>query len=216
MTNVAVAELHRFEPREVAIDTTVLILPGGGFRILAWDHEGTRLAAWLNERGVPAAVLKYRVPTADLDPPWRLPMGDAAWAAETIRSSHPDRTLGIIGFSAGGQATLRTLIAHGDDFDYAGLVYPAYVLNDDDGYRDGIAVDGSFPPTFLAHAIDDPYPSLACERLHRSLRERGVASELHLYAAGGHGFGMFDTGTPADGWRDAWGRFVRHAGAADD
>jgi acetyl esterase/lipase len=87
--NVSAPQLHVFQaPAETRNGSAVVICPGGGFHILAWDLEGTEVAKWLNSLGVTAIVLKYRVPTYDQNPVWMAPVQDAQRAISLVRS-HP-------------------------------------------------------------------------------------------------------------------------------
>jgi hypothetical protein len=64
--NVSTPEMHVYLPaKEKGNGGAVLVCPGGGFSILAWDLEGTEVAEWLNSIGFAAIVVKYRVPTRD-------------------------------------------------------------------------------------------------------------------------------------------------------
>jgi len=223
-------ELHVYRPAEGAEqETAIVICPGGGFSILAWDLEGTEVAEWLQSIGVTAAVLKYRTPTRDDDPRWQAPASDAQRAVRQLRarSAAADwgiEHLGILGFSAGGQTAARAAVAAGQPYyppqdsldrdvsaqvDFAVLVYPAYLLGDDGKLDPAFAANDATPPMFFAHAQDDPITCLGSVELFRTQQQAGIPSELHVYAGGGHGFGMRPTVHACSRWParcEAWMR----------
>ena len=203
----------------------VLIAPGGGFYFLAIDHEGTEVAEWLNEMGIAAFVLKYRTVPLESDNPkaelWmraqnftqfaadnaeqlRLATDDALAAMTHIRENaeryHVDADrIGMMGFSAGGNLTLSTMLRATDATrpDFIAPIYPW------DGAPVGRMVPEGEQPVFLAVAEDDP---LGLADYTRDLYERWTAARhpvtLHLYPTGGHGFGMRRFGRHADAWTD--------------
>ena len=100
--------LYVYQPKLKTSDASVIICPGGGYGILAIDHEGFEIAQWFNDRGVTAFVLKYRLPQDELfDNAEIRPLQDAQQAFWIIRKNpsdygiSPDK-IGIMGFSAGG------------------------------------------------------------------------------------------------------------------
>lgn len=227
--NVSQPELHLYIPEvDRRTDTAVLICPGGGFSILAWDLEGTEVAEWLRGLGVTAAVLKYRVPTRDTDRSWQTPVMDAQRAVRLLRQHHATADtgitrVGILGFSAGGATAARAAVAGGraayeavDEVDrqsaatdFAVLVYPAYLIDDNGALLPECQPTAETPPMFFAHAQND---RISCDnsiQLFRALRGAGVAGELHVYSDGGHGFGLRKTELPVSDWPsrcEAWMR----------
>jgi len=112
LTNVSAPRLDLYlPPATKANGAAVIIVPGGGFGILASEHEGSELATWLRDRGFVAAVLQHRCPTNKLPKPWELPAFDTQRALSLLRAHatawkvQPDR-IGLFGFSAGGQVAL--------------------------------------------------------------------------------------------------------------
>jgi acetyl esterase/lipase len=206
----------------------MIICPGGGFNILAWDLEGTEVAQWLNAQGIAAFVLKYRVPTNSHTVKWEPPAQDAQRAIRWVRSQadeyHLDKNkVGILGFSAGGctaaRATLHQSPALYEAIDAIDkesakpnltvLIYPAYLVNQDGKLLDDVKVDASTPPMFLAYAFDDPVrPENAIEMMS-ALKRAGVASELHLYDTGGHGYGLRKGSNPAAAWADRCAEWLK-------
>lgn len=208
-------------PAELNTGTAVLIAPGGGYNILAWNHEGTEIAAWLNSLGVNAAVLKYRVPRRDPQTPHILPLQDAQRALALLRANASnwgfaaDR-VGMLGFSAGGHLTVMTAVTGAertypaqDDADtqvrapdFLAPIYPAYLADErtpGDLYP-SIKVTPKFPPTFMAVTHDDVLRGPNAARLYIALREAGVSAELHIYTRGGHGYGIRPSANPVSTW----------------
>lgn len=208
--NVSTPQLHVYQPDENKRNgSCVLICPGGGFNILAWDLEGTEVAKWFNTIGVTAAVLKYRVPTRGIDPKWLLPVQDAQRAISIVRSRAREwkiesQRVGIMGFSAGGYTAAHTALAKKrlykpvDDADKescepnaAMLIYAAYLSSDDNTkLSDELRVTEKSPPMFLVHAFDDRIPAEGAMLLTLAMKKAKVSSELHVYDTGGHGYGM--------------------------
>ncbi|TWU60516.1 Acetylxylan esterase precursor [Rubripirellula tenax] len=217
---VSTPQVHVYRPAENDTSTAVVICPGGGFSILAWDLEGTEIAQWFQSIGVTAIVLKYRVPTREADPRWKAPVQDVQRAismirAGTIEGVRPSR-VGVLGFSAGGNTAAHAALAserHYDAVDsvdgasctpdFAVLVYPAWLVQEDDSSQliDTLAVDENSPPMFLAHAADDRIDAASSVTMFTTLKQHGVASSLHVFATGGHGFGGRIAGAPTDAWR---------------
>jgi acetyl esterase/lipase len=203
--------------------TAVIICPGGGYNILASDHEGEQVARWLNSIGVTGVLLKYRVPrragTAnDVPPPQALMDVQRALSLVRARAAGlklDPRRIGILGFSAGGHLAAwastnpdKRAYEPVDDADkgdarpdFTILIYPAYLLNKGkDGLAPEIRVGPESPPTFFAHAGDDPITVESSVRMYLALSRARVPAELHVYASGGHGFGMNPIGKPVASW----------------
>jgi acetyl esterase/lipase len=206
-------------PRDKANGAAVVVCPGGGHHILAYDLEGTEVATWLNSIGVTGIVLKYRVPFRNSQQRWQAAVQDAQRAMSLTRSKaetwrvDPTR-IGILGFSAGGEAAARAALADGrkyerqdaiDDVsprpDFAVLVYPAGLADKDNAkLRDDIRVAANAPPMYFAHAYDDRARIENSLLLYLQLKRVGVPAELHAYASGGHGFGLRRTDQPCTAW----------------
>jgi len=203
---------------------SVVICPGGGYSILASDHEGDQVAKFLNGIGVTGVVLKYRVPrrqgTANDVPPPQALM-DAQRALGLVRDHAREWKLdpgrvGILGFSAGGHLAAWASAAPGDRRtydpvdpadkasarpDFAVLIYPGYLINrGTDTLRSEVQVTSDTPPTFLAMAGDDAITVDGSLAYYQALKRAKVPGELHIYAEGGHGFGMNPTGKPVAAW----------------
>lgn len=192
----------------------VLICPGGGYSILAWNHEGTAVAAWLNANGISAFLLKYRCPDRRLGA-----KADAVRAMRVIRAGAeelgilPDR-IGILGFSAGAHLAATVcnlgsqpayvpvdeadLVSPRPDFSL--LIYPAYLFRDGYALDPELTVSATTPPVFLVQAEDDGDHVTSSLAYFIAMRQAKVPAELHLLSRGGHGYGMFRCGKPTDVW----------------
>ena len=205
-TNIQRPEMHVFlPPAEKRNGGAIVVCPGGGYSIVAWNHEGTEVAEFFSARGYVCGVVKYRVPPPPDEPRWKRPVEDATRAVVLMRGHAADwgvatNKVGILGFSAGGDAAVRTTLADrsadtGPRPDFIVLVYPAYCVKKDGALRDDFHFPADAPPAFFAHARDDGISCANSERLHEVWRAAGRPSELLLFDKGGHGFGMRGTGT---------------------
>lgn len=224
LTNVSTPTLSVYPaPKEHATGVGVVVCPGGGYTNLAWDHEGEQVAAWLNSIGVTAAVLKYRVPRREGTPMDEQPpqaLADAQRAVSLVRSRAKDwgldsARIGVLGFSAGGHLVAWTS-AKGDARSYEPVddadkltcrpdftvsVYPgALVKKGTDAVADNVQPTPHNPPTFVIVAADDVGSARNSVLYYLALRKAGVPAELHVFAAGGHGFGMRRSDKPFATW----------------
>lgn len=191
----------------------VLVCPGGGFKILAINLEGTEIADWLNSIGVTAVVLKYRVPDNSEGA-----FADVQRAMSLIRFHAKDwnidpKRLGVIGFSAGGNLCGRIStdfekrsydhIDRIDELscrpDFAMLVYP-YLFSKDDKLAENIVVTKKTPRTILIHTQDDWVKAENSILYYLALKEAKVPSELHVFPSGGHGYGLRTSKHAVSGW----------------
>lgn len=230
-TNVTVPTMEVVRPaRGKANGTAMIVLPGGAFMALAWDLEGTEVAKWLADRGITAFILKYRVRALQAPPGQPLPkdaqgllkllepnrqiaIADASQAVRILRQRSnelgidPGR-IGMMGFSAGAITTMGVLLA-GDPKarpNFAASIYGMSVASDP-------PVPADAPPIFIAQAQDDELVPVSSSvaifdkwtRAHRS-------AELHIYAAGHHGFGMRQKSLPVGHWPDAFEAWLRWQG----
>jgi len=239
VSNVSKPTLTIFRPSpEKDTGASIVICPGGGYSILAINHEGDDVARWLNTIGVTGIVVKYRIPRrsgtkGDTPPPQALM--DAQRAMGLVRSKAGElgidpKRIGLLGFSAGGHLAAWAStnfekrsyepVDAADKVDcrpdFTVLIYPAYLLKGK-GYAgpemaDEIQVSSSTPPTFLAHAGNDPVTVEASVRYHLALKRANVPSELHVYAAGGHGFGMKPLEKPIAEWPKRLEEWMRSRG----
>jgi acetyl esterase/lipase len=229
--NVSVPTIAVYKPaKDKDTGTAVVVCPGGGYSILAMDLEGTEVCEWLNSIGVTGVLLKYRVPRRKNRPPYEAPLQDAQRAVSMVRSEaeklgiHKDR-IGILGFSAGGNlaAVASTNFAKRsyeaidqiDEVDcrpnFTVLVYPAY-LTKDGVLIPELPVGKNTPPAFLVHAGNDGVPAENSVQYYLGLRKQKVPAELHIYASGGHGFGLRKSEFPISKWPQRCEAWLRGAG----
>lgn len=210
--NVSTPQLAVYRPaKDKDSGAAIVVCPGGGFNILAYDLEGTEVAEWLNTIGVTAIVLKYRVPFRDPAKRWLAAVQDTQRAMSLVRSRaaewHLDsKRIGVLGFSAGGAAAALTSIlfdqrqyAASDAIDqvssrpdFSLLIYTggAFVDPGKTQLRDDIKVPAGVPPMFLVHAFDDTVPVFTSLLLAAEVKKAGGSAEVHVYDAGGHGYGL--------------------------
>ncbi len=234
LSNVRDVELHVFlgttengEPSPV----TVVICPGGGFNILAWDLEGLEVARRFQEAGVSAAVLKYRVPSRTMEPKWQPAVQDIQRSIAMIRAGEVTPNVpahvGVLGFSAGGNAAFHAATAENRLYksvdaadaeisppDFAALIYPAWIVQDDrpDQFREEIEITAETPPMFFAHAENDKHQVHNSVTVFQRLHAVGVPAALHVFTGSGHGFGARIDGRADDLWPELCVRWMRDSG----
>jgi acetyl esterase/lipase len=223
-----------YSPRSPNTGAAVVVFPGGGFKILAIDLEGTEVCDWLASRGITAVLLKYRVPFSGQywdDRTRRETEAKAPTALEDAQRTlglvrfhcaewHIDpHRIGVLGFSAGGYLVAQTSTHFGqrlyraaDDADrmscrpdFAMALYPGHLslAENDFGLNPDIAahVTPGTPPTFLLQNEDDHVDRVEDSlSYYAALKRTGVPVEMHLYATGGHAFGIRRTKEPATEW----------------
>jgi acetyl esterase/lipase len=209
----------------------VVICPGGGYNLLAFDLEGEEVAAWLNSIGITGIVLKYRVPRREGTPRDQPPIQalmDAQRALSQVRSKAGEwgidpKRIGILGFSAGGHLSAwaathfderaYTPIDDTDKLscrpDFAVLVYPGGMDRKGDTSSPIAHVSSTTPPMFLAHASDDPVNCKNSVEMFLALKNAKVPAELHIYSSGGHGFGLRPSAHPCCTWTQRCGEWLR-------
>lgn len=241
ITNVTVPTMTVYEPKGTNTGAAVVVIPGGGFQILAIDLEGTEVCDWLTSRGITCVLLKYRVPSVpyvwqcDCRPhnlTTSVPsLEDTQRTLRLVRSRaaewHIDpHKIGVLGFSAGGylvaEASTRfkkNLYAPVDAIDkessrpdFAVAIYPGHLATDNDTLNKNVAVPHDAPPTFLLQAEDDYVDGVNQSLVYyTALKNADVPVEMHLYAHGGHAFGLRKTPLPISDWPhlvDVWMRTI--------
>ncbi len=221
-------------PADTNSGATVVVCPGGGYNILAISHEGTQVCEWLNSIGVNAALLKYRVPRRDGLEKHHAPLQDAQRALSLVRQHagkwkiDPDR-VGILGFSAGGHLATMALTsgkaprtykedpkidATNCQPNFAILVYPAYLQDEKnpDKLSPEIKIDKDTPPVFMVIAHGDKRFVQGNALLYLELARAGASAELHIFAKGGHGFGMKHIGEEVQNWPQLAGNWMQAMG----
>lgn len=183
--------------------TAVVIVPGGGHRLLVTTTEGSDVAHWLASRGVTAFVLRYRL-FREEGSPYRLEdaRADVERAIRIVRARAADwgvdpRRVGVFGFSAGGElarmATLSPPVpapGHGDAIDRVSARPDFAILEFPGPLKAAEQVTRASPPLLLTAAGDDACCAQPTLDLAAAYHAAGAPVELHLYAAGGHAFNM--------------------------
>lgn len=239
INDITVPTLTVIKPKKKTSDASVIVCPGGGYAILAWDHEGTSIGEWFASKGITAFVLKYRLPQDDLfDNAEIRPLQDAQQSIRYIRQNAEkygvsSNKIGIMGFSAGGHLAATTSTHFYSQVgeisnpqisvrpDFTILMYPVVSFSDKithQGSRDNLVgknpsiekielysnelqIKKDTPPAFLVHAFDDGVHVDNSLNYYKALKKNGVASEMHLYDRGGHGFSMKKTNKgPVANW----------------
>jgi acetyl esterase/lipase len=234
--NVSTPTLTLYQPPpDKDTGAAVVVCPGGGYTILAMDLEGTEVCQWLNSAGVTGVLLKYRVPVRKGLERYTAPLQDAQRALGLVRYHaaewHIDpRRVGIMGFSAGGHLSAaasthfekRTYepVDEADQAscrpDFAMLIYPGYLVR-----REGpeiapeLTVTSNTPPTFLVQAEDDPVHVENSLFYYLALKNAKVPAEMHLFATGGHGYGLRESGQAVTSWPKRAEDWMRGLGVLD-
>jgi acetyl esterase/lipase len=223
ITNVSVPSITLYAPPAgKANGAAVVVMPGGSYTVLAIDKEGSEICDWLNSIGVTAILLKYRVPDTGPYPKSRVAYEDGQRAMGLVREHaaewHIDpHRIGALGFSAGAHlgVVLSNLCAQriyprvdaADDQpcrpDFAVVIYPGWLGGGTGGQlkpNPAIPIDPKGPPALIIQAENDPVHVENSLTYFLALKSAGIPAEMHLYALGGHGYGMRPTGLPIAQW----------------
>jgi acetyl esterase/lipase len=213
----------------------VVVCPGGGYTILAMDLEGTEVCQWLNSAGISAVLLKYRVPARKGLERYTAPLQDAQRALGLVRyhaatwGIDPNR-IGIMGFSAGGHLSAaastrfekRTYepVDEADQSscrpDFAMLIYPAYLIRQlGPDLAPELTITSNTPPTFLVQTEDDQIHMENSLFYYLALKQAKVPAELHLFAEGGHGYGLRKSDKAVTLWPKRAEEWMRGLGVLD-
>ena len=196
----------------------VLVFPGGGYDHLTWNLEGSEACEWLNSIGITGVLVKYRVPEKGRFPENPEDLEDAQQAMRLTRAHaaewHIDPTrIGVLGFSAGGHLA-ATLSTH-PDFQgktvppstaearpaFQILLYPGSLRGPDNKVDPALQPTATTPPTLIVMAENDPTAHVETAVVYyQALKDAKVPAEMHLFAAGGHGFGLRPTAMPISHW----------------
>lgn len=224
VTHTSEARMYTYiVPKEKASGAAVLICPGGGYWGLSTIKEGTEFAKWLNDLGISAFVLYYRMPNEHHD----IPLTDAQTAMEIIRGNAKKwnidkQKIGVAGFSAGGHlaSTLGTHFTKKSRPDFLILVYPVITMTEATHggsrnnllsekpseemiqlYSNELQVTKNTPPAFLVHAKNDKtVPIKNSEMFYDALQKENIPAEFHIYEEGGHGFGLRNNNVDSSNW----------------
>jgi acetyl esterase/lipase len=210
--NVSTPTITLYTPKGHNTGAAVVVFPGGGYNILAIDLEGTEVCDWLTAKGITCVLLKYRVPnTGPYMTKSPAALDDAQRSVGLVRAHaaewkiDPNR-IGVLGFSAGAHLAVA-LSTHYDKRlypavdaadqqscrpDFAVVVYPGYLADEEHSYLDKLDIhpNAQTPPSFIVQAEDDPVHVENSTTYFLALKTAKVPAELHLYAEGGHGYGL--------------------------
>jgi len=219
--NVSSPTLTLYAPKGKNTGAAVAVFPGGGYRILAIDLEGTEVCDWLTSIDVNCVLVKYRVPDTGPYPKSLAALQDAQRALGMVREHaaawniDPNR-VGVLGFSAGAHLA-AALSTHYDQRlydpvdaadklscrpDFAVIVYPGYLALADQNFAPNADIHptADTPPSFVLQAEDDPVHVENAVVYFMALKNAKVPAELHIYAQGGHGYGLRRTALPITIW----------------
>jgi len=233
--NVSKPTLTIFRPApEKNTGASVVICPGGGYNILAWNLEGTEVAEWLNTIGVTGIVLKYRVPGRKGLEKHAVALQDAQRAIGVVRQRASEwgidpKKIGVLGFSAGGHlaATLsnnyatRTYepIDEADKVscrpDFTVLIYPAYLVDKANVVSPELKVTSETAPTFIAMTEDDGVRVEGPLFYYLALKNAKVQAEMHLYPTGGHGYGLRPSKNLVTTWPERAEQWMKSLGVLE-
>jgi acetyl esterase/lipase len=219
--NVSTPTLTVYAPRTKNTGAAVVVFPGGAYHVLAIDLEGSEVCDWLNSDGITCILVKYRVPDSGPYPKSAAALQDAQRALGIVRSRavewHVDpKRIGVLGFSAGAHLA-AALSTHFDQRlydpvgaadqvscrpDFAVIVYPGYLALAEQNFaaNSEIHVTSATPPSFIVQAEDDPVHVENSTVYFQALKNAKVPAEMHLYANGGHGYGLRRTELPVTAW----------------
>lgn len=227
ITNISRPVLEFF-PAPVAAGTAapaVIVCPGGGYRYVVVDKEGSEIAKWLNAAGITAFVLRYRIPDNREGA-----LQDAQRAVRLVRARaaewriDPGR-VGIMGFSAGGHVAARASTRFGDPSyagvdtvdetsarpDFAMLIYPAYLDDGKGAVSPELDLAAKIPPTLIVHTEDDKRLVPGSKLYAAALGKAKVPHRFLLYPTGGHGYGLHCEGA-ARVWPEEAGKWLAGIG----
>jgi acetyl esterase/lipase len=218
-----------FSPTGINTGIAVVVFPGGGYQTLAIDLEGTEVCDWLTSKGITCVLSKYRVPGDGViphsgaypDSPVALEDAQRTMGLVRFHASEwgidPNK-IGVLGFSAGGHlvAAISThfgkrLYAHVDAADkvscrpdFAVAIYLGHMMEHTARsfqLNPYVPVSNRTSPTFLLQNEDDPVDDVENSLIYyAALKKAGVPVEMHLYAQGGHAFGLRRTQFPVTAW----------------
>jgi acetyl esterase/lipase len=241
VTNITRPTMTVYAPAGKNTGAAVVVIPGGGFQMLAIDLEGTEACDWLTSKGITCVLLKYRVPSEPYV--WKCDCRPHNLSTSVPSLQDVQRTMrlvrfhaaqwhidphkvGVLGFSAGGflvaeiSTNFERLLyppVDGADRessrpDFAMPIYPGHLVTADGKLNPNVPVSARTPPTFLVQAEDDYVDGVSQSLVYyAALAKARVPVEMHLYAHGGHAFGLRRTKFPITEWprlAEAWLRTI--------
>lgn len=204
-----------FEPvKSKNNNAAVIVCPGGGYRILSYQLEGTEVAGWLNSLGYTVFILSYRIPDKKQGALQDLQRAVRLARSNSSKYNYDLNKIGVLGFSAGGSLCARlstrtsinfyTPVDSADDLscrpDFALLIYPAYLdLGPGNTLTPELVPDSNVPPVFIFQTADDSHGNSAIV-MAEALRKAKLSIELHILPEGGHGYGLRKGNRAAETW----------------
>ncbi len=206
-------------PAELNNSVTIIVNPGGGYQILAYNLEGSEICKRFNSFGVNCVLVKYRVPRREGLEKHAAPLQDLQRAIAYTRAHAEEwgidaNRIGVMGFSAGAHLSAVASTRYGertyprvDAFDevslrpdFTILVYPAYLSGEHFSIAPELKVDSNTPPTILIQTQDDRNYIDSSIFYYYALKQANVSAALHLYPSGEHGYGLRNTGHTVNEW----------------
>ncbi|MGN6818133.1 MAG: alpha/beta hydrolase [Sphingomonas sp.] len=240
--NIAIPTMTIVPPKGRNSATAVVVFPGGGFQKVFIDLEGFEICDWLTARGITCIVSKYRVPGGNdywdaglkrqITPKVLRALQDAQRTIRLVRSRAKELNIdpgkiGVMGFSAGGYLVAQTSNILSPAYkpvdaidrvssrpDFAVALYPGHMCRDGGkSFDPRLSVTKAAPPTFIAQAWNDPTDPICNSLMYASaLDKAGVPTEMHLFAKGGHGFGLRKKDEPVGVWPQLVERWMTQIG----
>lgn len=227
--DVTVPTLTVFPPKGRNTGVGIIVFPGGGYRAVVITVEGTEICNWIASKGMTCVLSKYRVPKSNhyhddacncnVTPKVPRALQDAQRTIKLVRSMAEElkldpKKIGVMGFSAGGYLVAQTSNIFESTYepvdaidklssrpDFAIAFYPGHICREGTTYDPGLHVTKKTPPTFLLLAWDDPINRRCNSTMYaRALDRAGVPSEVHIFAQGGHAFGLRRKHSPDTVW----------------
>jgi len=228
--NVTNPTMTIYPPKGKNTGAAIVVFPGGGFRVLAMDLEGTEICDWITANGITCVLLKYRVPGSDdywdtecrcrITPKIRRALQDAQRTVRLVRARSQAlnvdlHKIGVIGFSAGGFLVAETSnilepnyspVDEADRLssrpDFAIAAFPGHMCFDSgQPRRTNFEVTKAAPSTFLVHARDDDVDNVCNSQVYaEKLKKANVPTELHIFDEGGHAFALRKPDLPIGQW----------------
>lgn len=234
--DVTVPTMTVFPPKGINTGVAIVVFPGGGYKAVVVTLQGVEICNWLTSKGITCILSKYRVPksghhydaSCDCGVTPKVPraLQDAQRTIRLVRAQakqfHIDPAkIGVMGFSAGGYLVAQTSNMFKPAYkpvdeidrvssrpDFAISLYPGHLCRPGNRLDPGIRVTKQTPPTFLLQNWDDPVDEICNSTLYaRALDAAGVPTEVHLFAKGGHAFGLRKMEHPVAMWPrlvEAW------------
>lgn len=239
--DIAIPTMTIIRPKVRSTGTAVIVFPGGGFQMVFVTLEGTEICDWLVARGVTCIVSKYRAPGGNdywddglqrhITPKIMRALQDAQRTIRLVRSKAKElnidpNKIGVMGFSAGGYLVAQTSNILTPAYkpvdaidrlssrpDFAVALYPGHICRDGGKFDPTLPIIKTAPPTFIAQAWNDPIDPVCNSLMYASaLDKAGVSTELHLFAKGGHAFGLRKKDEPVGVWPQLVERWMKQLG----